>query len=44
MASFPDWLNSATVLTVLVSKAGIAEFCLIPVVILRTRQPLAAVA
>jgi cardiolipin synthase A/B len=44
MYSLPDWLDWATLLTVLVSALELLSFCLIPVVILRTRQPLAAVA
>jgi cardiolipin synthase len=44
MPSLPNWLDWATFLTVLVSTIEVLSFCLIPVVILRTRQPLAAVA
>lgn len=44
MPSLPDWLSWTTILTVLVSAVELFSFCLIPVVILRTRQPLAAVA
>jgi cardiolipin synthase len=44
MPDLPGWLSWTTVLTVLVSAVELFSFCLIPVVILRTRQPLAAVA
>jgi cardiolipin synthase len=44
MLSLPDWLDWATIFTVLVSAVELLSFCLIPVVILRTRQPLAAVS
>ncbi len=40
----PDWLSWTTILAVLVTAVELFSFCLIPVVILRTRQPLAAVA
>src|SRR5262245_66508952 len=44
MPQLPDWLDWTTVLTVFVSAIELLSFCLIPLVILRTRQPLAAVA
>jgi cardiolipin synthase len=44
MPSLPNWLSWATVVTVLVSTVEVLSFCLIPLVILRTRQPMSAVA
>src|SRR5262245_52630207 len=42
--SLPDWHDWTTLVTLLVSAVEFLSFCLIPVVILRTRQPVAAVA
>ena len=42
--TLPDWRSWTTILTVLVSAGELFNYCLIPIVILRTRQPLAAVS